>query len=213
MKSQFQFVTAIHGDESLPVMALASANIPQIVANPRALSFGRRFVEKDLNASFGCQGKTYEEIRAKELLRVLDPRIPVVDFHTFSASSEPFVVVVDLALLSLAQVCGISRIVYMHHNIKQGHALINYRKGVSIEVGHHTDFGSFEQAKEVCRRLMRGSIPTTSTEVFEVYDIITIPGRYTNFKPYRDQFIPVLAGEKAYHFYGLKARKLEGSYT
>ena len=30
-------------------------------------------------------------------------------------------------------------IVYMKHNIKKGNALINYRKGVSVELGRHDD--------------------------------------------------------------------------
>ncbi len=45
-------------------------------------------------------------------------------------------------------------------------------------------------------------------KIYEVYDKITISGGYSNFKKYRDNFYRVLAGENAYNFYGLKAKKI-----
>jgi succinylglutamate desuccinylase len=81
--NNFQLVTAVYGNEIMPTLALASQGIAQVVANPRALARGLRYLEKDLNASFGTEGDSHEEKRARELMMTLDKKKLVVDFHTF----------------------------------------------------------------------------------------------------------------------------------
>lgn len=83
-------ITAVHGNEYIPTLVLASMGVEQVVTNPVALAKGVRYTEKDLNASFGTGGKTYEEERARELMEQLDTRASVIDFHTFSCKSDPF---------------------------------------------------------------------------------------------------------------------------
>lgn len=205
MKNKFQFVSAVHGNEPMPALALASVGVEQIIANPKALSQNLRFSEKDLNASFGSDGATYEEKRARELLELISPDIPLIDFHTFSADSDPFAVIVDLAMLPLARRLGLPHVVYMHHNIKKGHALINYRSGVSVEMGQHADPASFTRTIKLIAEL-QNTKPKKKAIVYEVYDIIDKPGEYINFLPHIDGFIPILAGENAYAFPGLKAK-------
>jgi succinylglutamate desuccinylase len=208
-----QFVTVVHGNEPIPVLALASLGVNQIVANPKALQDKVRFIEKDLNASFGTGGETYEEKRARELLRqVLKDKL-ILDLHTFSAKSEPFVVIVDLKMLNFARSLGFKRIVYMNHNIKRGHALINYKNGVSVELGEHNDPKSFERTIKLVKRIRNGNISRGKSFVYEVYGIIKDRGDYENFKLFKNKkesFYPILAGEKAYDFYGLKAKILKG---
>jgi succinylglutamate desuccinylase len=41
------FVTGLHGNEQVPVFALASENVPQIIANPRALSLNKRYLGRN----------------------------------------------------------------------------------------------------------------------------------------------------------------------
>lgn len=207
--TRLQFVTALHGNEPLPVLALASQGVRQVVANPKALATNKRFVEQDMNASFGTGGMRYEERRAREVLRQLRPLMSVIDLHTFSAASPPFAIIVDLKMLPLAKRLQLKHIVYMKHNIKAGHALINHVDGVSVEVGKHNDPISFHLALELVERLGRNDTLAIMSEVYEVYDIITTPGSYTNFSLHQEGFFPVLAGENAYNHYGLKARRME----
>lgn len=205
-----QFVTGIHGDEPIPVLALASCGVEQIVANPRALSLGRRFVDVDMNKSFGKRGRRYEEVRAREIFAKIDRRKKFIDLHTFSAESEPFVVIVDLKMLGFARKLGFKHIVHMKHNIKKGGALIDHCDGVSVEVGKHNDFQSFKKTVELVEIIKKGNERNEGVKLYEVFGIIDNPGRYINFKKDTNGFIPVLAGEKAYNFYGLKARMIEG---
>lgn len=207
------FVTGVHGNEYMPTLALASHGIPQVVANPRALARGVRYTECDLNASFGTKGKTYEEKRARELDKILDPERLVVDFHSFSIESEPFAIVVDLAMIPLASSLDVKHVVYMKHNIKGGHALIDHHRGVSVEVGKHKDPQSFETTLRIVRLLKKNGIKPAKVRVYEVYDRITEKGDYINFKE-KNRVIPVLYGERAYDglgFYGLAAREITGT--
>lgn len=208
-----QFVTVVHGNEIMPTLALASIGVEQIVANPRAVARGVRLTESDLNASFGKDGDTYEEKRARELTKTLDPKKLVVDFHSFSIESEPFAIVVDLSLLPLASSLGVKHVVYMKHNIKGGHALINHHAGVSVEVGNHADPKSFEMTLKIVGRLNKYGINPGKVKVYEVFDRITEKGDYKNFKP-KNGIVPVLYGERAYDslgFYGLAAREITGT--
>lgn len=210
---KFQFVTAVHGNEIMPTLALASIGESQIVANPRALARGVRFAEHDLNASFGTGGDSYEEKRARELDKLLVEEKLVVDFHSFSIESEPFAIVVDLVMIPLASSLGVKHVVYMKHNIKGGHALINHHQGVSVEVGRHIDPKSFDKTLEIVRRLKNNGIKPANVKVYEVYGRIEEKGDYINFKE-KSGIIPVLYGERAYGglgFYGMAAREITGT--
>lgn len=203
--NEITFVAGLHGDEYIPVLALASGGTKFIVGNPRALARGTRVYRRDLNRSFGTKSG-YEGVRVQELLRQIPEKSLVVDFHTSMAAEKPFVIVVEPCMLDFARTLGIPRIVYMKHNIKSGRALINHRSGVSVEVGTHTDPKSFQRTLDVVRAARAGKM--RHADLYEVYDTIRRPGRYTNFKVHADGFIPILAGESAYRFYGLKARRV-----
>ena len=116
-------------------------------------------------------------------------------------------------MLPLASSLGIKRVVYMKHNIKGGHALINHRSGVSVEVGQHTNPSSFEKTLAIVKKLHINGIKPEKVRAYEVYGRIEEQGEYKNFVEH-DGFIPVLYGERAYPdqgFYGLAAREITGT--
>jgi len=206
MSRKFVYITGLHGDEPIPVIALAVIGSEQLVGNPKALSVGKRFINNDLNKSFGIDKSGYEFKRAKEILKLIPKKAIIIDFHTCSAVSPPFVIVVDKKMLSFARKTGLKHVVFMKYIINNGHSLINYRKGISIEVGQHKRYDSFQTMLKVIKNLQLNKI--VEQKIYEVYDKITISGGYSNFKKYRDNFYRVLAGENAYNFYGLKAKKI-----
>jgi hypothetical protein len=204
---KYTFVTGLHGNEQIPIIALAQMGVPQYIANHRALSAHKRYIDTDLNKSFKADGNGYEIERAKEILNDIDASATVIDLHTFSAQSDPFAIVVDEDMIDLAVQTGMPHVVIMEHNIKAGHALINHRKGVSVEVGKHDDHESFVVTQHLYKNLTGEQLLTHKPNIFRVIGIITEPGHYENFKETEQGFYPVLAGEKAYDFYGLKAVK------
>lgn len=205
---QYQLVTALHGNEYMPTLAIADLGLPQIVGNPRALAEGKRCIDADLNGVFGLKGDGYEHARAKELLKLITTDTPVVDFHSFSPESEPFAIYVDEAMLPLAKKLGVKNIVYMKLNYKQGKALLHMRPGVSVEVGKYTAPESYRLTQQIVANLQADVVPKMRHKIYEVYDIITKPGEYQNFRRHKEGFYPVLAGQQSYDFYGLKARKI-----
>lgn len=204
---KIQFVTGMHGNERLPIIALASFGVDQLVLNVEAVIRGVRCVEKDLNASFGSDGKTYEEKRAREILSMINKKKLIVDLHTFSCKSDSFIIIVDLKMLNFASCLGFKKIVYIKYNFKDGHALINHRSGVSIELGEHNDPKVLRRVKSLLD-FLEGKKVYRKIELYELYGIIDKKGKYKNFRKCKDGFIPVLSGEKAYNHYGLKARKM-----
>lgn len=199
-------VAGLHGNEKGPVRALQDSGLDFILGNPEAYTVNTRFINSDLNASFGLEAESYESKRATELLHDINPEDIVIDFHTTSAVTEPFVIITDKEMLSYAEFTGLKSVVLMTHNIKKEHALINHRNGISIEISGYDTPESYDTTRSILSSLEKGI--RTPITVYEVYGRITEPGEYKNFVEHADGFYPILVGEQAYDFIGLKARKL-----
>ncbi|MBU6415307.1 succinylglutamate desuccinylase/aspartoacylase family protein [Patescibacteria group bacterium] len=208
-KQKIIFVAGLHGNERMPVEALTENGIRFILGNPRAYEKNTRYTKKDLNASFGVDHKDYECVRAKEILNEISGGALVVDFHTTASDAQPFVIVVDEKMLPLAGRTGIERVVIMRHNIKNGHALINHRSGISVEAGTHKNRSSYQTTLGVVRNVLgEKEYPVV---LYEAYDEIKEPGDYKTFQMHADGFIPILSNEPEYEsqgLFGLKARRL-----
>ena len=208
-KQKIIFVAGIHGNEKMPVKALTDSGIDFILGSPQAYEQDVRYTARDLNASFGFDDDSYESKRAKEILNEISEDAVVVDFHTTEKETTPFVIVVDEKMIPLAERTGLERVVIMKHNIKDGHALINYRNGISVEAGTHDDRKSYETTLKVVKNVQENK--SHPMVLYEVYDVISEPGEYKNFKEHKDGFIPILANESEYErhgLFGLKARRL-----
>lgn len=199
-------VAGLHGNEKAPVRALTSVSADFILGNPEAHDKNVRFIESDLNASFGTEHSTREGELAREILSKIPVEGLVVDFHTTSAKGPPFVILTDIRMLPFAETTGLKQAVLMSHNIKEGHALINMRDGISIEMSGYDSEESVEATISVFNSLNVGT--HAPLDVYEVYEKITESGTYENFVGHAEGFFPVLVGEDAYDFIGLKARRL-----
>jgi len=212
MKNNLVFVAGLHGNEPVPVMALCAKNIPFVLGNPLAAKLGVRYVDHDLNASFGVKNNTYESHQSKNVLKNIPQHSIVIDFHTMPVDSPSFAIVVDEDMIDYAQTLGVRHVVYMKYNPKNGHALINHRKGVSVETGMHGLYASYLKTLEIVKRTTYCR-KTRGVQVYEVYGAISKKANYTNFALFSDDeesFYPVLAGERTYDFLGLKARIYKG---
>ncbi len=211
MENEVVFVAGIHGNERLPVKALQDAGVKFVLGNPVAYEKNVRFLDQDLNASFGTENETCESKRAADLLMVIPEEKLVIDFHTTTAETEPFVIIVDKAQVDFAKSLGIKKIVLMSLNIKSGKSLINYRNGVSVELGHHEDLeNSYNLPMSISTNL--GKIfECDEYELYEVYDVIKEEGNFQNFKECNESFVPILYGEHSYRdegIFGLKAKSV-----
>lgn len=202
-----RIVAGQHGNEKGPVRALISRGYDFILGNPEAGEKNVRYIDQDLNASYGTNTDTLESRRSQEILDLISSENVVIDFHTTSAKGPPFTILMDRAMFPLAERTGLTHAVLMTHNIKKGHALINVRDGIAVEISGYDTQESFDASLSVLDALESGrSSPFT---LYEVYDLITEPGEYENFVESKDGFFPVLVGEESYDFIGLKARKVD----
>jgi hypothetical protein len=200
-------IAALHGNEKGPVRALEDSDIEFTLGNPKAYAANTRYIDRDLNASFKIQAdSSYEAGRASELLNEIHAADLVIDFHTTSAVTRPFVILTDPTMLSYVEYTGLDTAVVMTHNIKAGHALINHRDGFSVEISGYDTPESAETTRKVIEHIQKGE--RTPFTVYEVFGRISEPGTYENFTYHSDGFYPILVGETSYDFIGLKARKL-----
>lgn len=84
-----------HGNEQLGVSIVSLLrcqpieNVDCLIANPKAVAMDARFVETDLNRSFGISGVSYEISRANEIEMLVKPYDIVLDFHnTMTAEND-----------------------------------------------------------------------------------------------------------------------------
>lgn len=208
--SNMKYVVALHGNEIKPLLALACLGMKEgddyFIGNPLAVSKNTRYVNTDLNRSFGVDGTGYEAGRAKELLEKIPKHEVVVDFHTFSSKTQPFTIIRSLEMVPFARRFNLP-IVYMNNGVDH-HSLLDYRSGVSIEVGHHDDEKSFRFAGILVQRSLYEY--QNDCPLFEVYKTIEEPGNYVDFVDCGStgDCIPILSGSKAYTHYGFFARKI-----
>lgn len=135
-------VGGTHGDErtGVDVVSLLKRNpvvdVDTLIANPRATKQCRRFVETDLNRSFGVQNpRSYEEKLALRLAKILKQYDLIVEFHnTVSRTTCAILTNPEPTMRQLRTVVhlGLDRVVIM----PTGHSLSgqNPSNAVSLEI-------------------------------------------------------------------------------
>lgn len=133
MNNKHLIVGSLHGDEPLGSLVVKKAG--GVIGNPAALKIGKRFVETDMNRSFGVKTpKSLEEKLAAKLMPRLKKAQLVIDIHQTEAYDCSCVIVVDKPnklQISLAKYFGIKRLVIMPPSGSL--VSINPQKSVSLE--------------------------------------------------------------------------------
>lgn len=99
----------VHGNEKAGVYALESlvnslsiekGKVYLVFANPDAIKSNVRMINKNLNRCFfiSNEGDLPEDIRARELMAILDSCDALLDIHMFYGDGEPFIICEDNAL-------------------------------------------------------------------------------------------------------------------
>ena len=141
-------VGGTHGNERTGVDTVLElkrtpvVDVDTLIANPRATKRCQRFIETDLNRSFGVQNpKSYEERRALRLVNVLGQYDLIVEFHNTGSRTTCGIVTTQeptaTQLRAIAHL-GLDRIVIMPAG---GHSLSsrNPLKTVSLEISNGAD--------------------------------------------------------------------------
>lgn len=100
----------VHGNERVGVMALDAlkstlqirrGTLYLVYANPPAIAKNVRMINKNLNRCFFAEnsGTTYEDERARDLMKLLDECIALLDIHAYpDTEGDPFTICEDNSL-------------------------------------------------------------------------------------------------------------------
>lgn len=111
-----------------------------------------------MNRSFpGNPGGNFEEKIAYHLTKIFKNFDYVLDLHSFSCQSDPFVIITKKTAqhLRLAKAARIRKVVFMSPALASGKALIDHcRCGISVEAGRHSQKNTYEQAGALTRNIL-----------------------------------------------------------
>lgn len=223
-KKKFAIITLVHGDETetLDIVRILKQRFSEedkkifsfyiIKANKNASKENKRFLDADLNRVFpGKKEGNREEKLAYMLTDFLSKMDFVLDLHTTPAITEPFFIITkkDQSIIDKINKRGIKKLCIMSPEVASGKALIDYCKGVSLEINKNDDMNLITPA---ILRLIRDEKTSENFEVFEVIDIIRkeIFGvrNFEKNKLIGTDLYPVLYGETDYDFVCLAAKKM-----
>lgn len=159
-------IAGIHGNEKcgikafkhiLPNLKIQKGKITFIIANKKAISKNKRFIEKDLNRCFNSNKNNYYEERiSKEIKKILNNSDAMLDIHSsFSKKSEPFCIC-EKHSLKTASYLPTKKIVInidkFHHGSTDEYMNKRKKIGICIECGSNNSKNSTKVAINSIKR-------------------------------------------------------------
>lgn len=221
MDSRILFVASQHGNEALgkELVYYIMARHPKlmdyidvIVGNPEAVQKNIRFIETDLNRSWGFSGElTHEQTRAHELQNYISQSnaVLVLDLHT-TATNQPRCFIAhstDGEVAKFMAASHIDNVVVMPDHVAEPSLIGKNPHAVSIEVADaELSDNLYESLAKDIESYLSGARPHPEKNVFEVDEKI-LKSEYEgvdfsnarNFELHEETNIyPVLMGENSY---------------
>lgn len=217
-RSRVLVVGCQHGDERLGARIhrylirnrSSMAGVDYICGNPRAYRANVRYIETDLNRSYGVPDpKSYEQRRAGRILDYIDSGNYdfVLDVHTTTSDSQSFFLATTLnqPIRRIIACSSIQKVVLMPPAIAECSLIGNAKAAVSIE--YNKTLARTQEALcgliDIIRNLATGrSAGVQTREIYSVKDVISLGAHLApdarNFTLTADGFYPVLIGENTY---------------
>lgn len=162
--------SAMHGNEDIGVYILSSLKTRQIIngrlrliiANPNALFYNERFLQDDLNRIFpgeigakNQRGEKAERDLAAKLVNIVEDANFLVDLHTASTETDPFVILTkkEEHRLEFAEKTGIQKIVLIES--KNNNSLVDFVKsGIGVELGLHGSISAYNRGLQAVNNIL-----------------------------------------------------------
>ncbi len=237
-KKRICLVGCLHGNEVIGMKVInrlrregvECASVKAIIANERAISIRRRFVDTDGNRCFpGKRNGNVEERMAYRLLKEIEGYDYVIDIHSTHADMADTVIVTKRKSLNEARLrVPIKNIVLMGREIAKGHSLIDFaEKGISLEFYKKRSVKDVSMlVRQTIENIGEGKRLKTKKEVYRVTGFIQRTGRPFAIRNYRlvrkgqplmkdgprivrseDSFYPIFFGERGYKGLCMKSVK------
>ncbi|MFW5746753.1 MAG: hypothetical protein ACOCWQ_04365 [Nanoarchaeota archaeon] len=229
---QVGIVACLHGNETTGIKVLTELKslapeglrLRLIVAHETAVAQNTRFITQDLNRCFpGDRAGNKEQQLAAMLLEQLQDCAYVIDLHTTTARTKAFsIMTLDTpAHRWLAQSYPLPIHTIIGDTVASGKAMIDHVTcGISVEYENTSPAGIItHDVLSTLAAIRSGRCASVRHHTwFEVYGVMEkhVAQQHAvsleNFAPVTiagERFYPVLAGEAAYRFACMKARKTE----
>jgi len=219
-------VGCVHGDEpigALCICALKKAKILKgslslIIAHPRALKKKKRFIQEDLNRSFGTRKRSFERKLARELSRELNLHDVVLDIHATNSAFKDLIITTDIGKKhrNLMKLVPIEKVMYAPAKVFGGHELIAHTPlGIALEYGPDKTGKNFTLALSHIRAVLAsfGMIASRS-RIYPRKKLYTLSGAYRvphGFKP-SPKLRDFLRIRKGQHIGSISSRPLKAEY-
>lgn len=143
----------VHGNEKAGVMALEQAvkeikieagTAYFVFANPPAIAANTRMIKKNLNRLFlaGNKGRSWEDRRAQELMKLLDSCDALLDLHGYNSPEDTPFAITDGPGLEVARIFDVDKIVVGIDPIvpggTDGYMLKAGKIGICLECGSNS---------------------------------------------------------------------------
>lgn len=190
------------------------------LANPQAFRQNVRYIQTDMNRSYGTQRPSYESLRATRVLQYIDAGDfdLVLDMHTTTCVQPPCIIVdaVRQENARFISASTIARIVEMRHPITQSSLNGARSMVVSIEANERITRSLLDGLCDDIERYSKDEGINIKRYVYPVTELVekdTISGaaaaKLVNFQLSPFGFYPILVGENSYkqqtRYLGFKA--------
>jgi len=224
-------VACVHGNEKYGIKVLKKIDrisykgkIIPIIANLEAAKKNKRYIDMDLNRCFpGKQRGNCEQRLAYSLTKILKKCDYVIDLHSSSIKTDPFIITTRLSRRhkELISYIPIKKVVLITKKLAKGNALIdNCSCGISIEIGQHNDTRNGSRAINIIKNMLENLEKRKAAQktFFSAYAIVRHgekhPKKLRNFVAYyenKSRVYPILITPRrnapdGIHY--LKARKI-----
>lgn len=191
------------------------------IGNPEAHQKGIRFIESDMNRSYGDSLDTHEARQAKHVQQFIKDKAfdLVLDLHTTVCSQPPCFIIHELndTITPFIRASHIERVVRLGDPIVTTSLIGNNPRAVAIEVANtQLKPRLFEALCKDIQHYIKGDAEPVTKKLYEVPSLLLksevsdeLISSLVNFEKTKDGYIPILVGENSYrkatHYLGFKA--------
>lgn len=196
-------------------------NITYKLGNPKAHKEKVRYIESDMNRSYGGTANTYEEKRAQHILKFISEGNfdLVLDLHTTVCDQPPCFILPELtpATRTFIRASHIERVVLLTDPMVRTSLTGVHPRAMAIEVANsQLTPRLLDNLCEDIARYVKDDIKSATKKVYDVPSLLLktevapeLLGSLINFEKTKDGFIPILTGNNSYrkntHYLGFKA--------
>lgn len=205
--------------ELLPFVTYKTGNI-------RAYKQNVRYIESDLNRSYSGKNNTYEQRRAKRILRyIANNHFDIVlDLHTTTCEQSPCFIIPNIAsgIKDFLKASSITKLVQMNHEIVSSSLIGNCPRALSIEINRREarQDATLDSLCDDIERSIHNETHVSHKTIYYVDDLLKKTelddeeaSKLRNFEYSSQGYYPILVGENSYkkqtEYLGFKAYKTQ----